>query len=66
MNVQVGDKKWKTVPEPMTGEEYLAKWKSEGGHDIVNTSRRAPARDQKMPEVWEAPPQKSDKRFWQK
>ncbi|KAK7179785.1 hypothetical protein DPSP01_003259 [Paraphaeosphaeria sporulosa] len=65
-NVQVGRRKWATVPEPMTGEEYLERWKAEGGHDVVDAPRRSKAQEQQMPEVWEAPPQKSDKKFWQK
>jgi large subunit ribosomal protein L41 len=65
-NVQAGERKWETVPDAMTGKAYLARWKAEGGHDVVNARRRTPSQQQKMPEVWEEPPKKSDKKFWQK
>ena len=51
----------------MTGEAYLERWKAEGGHDVVDAPSRNSAKEKKsMPEVWEAPPQKSTKKFWQK
>ena len=58
---------WTTAPKAMTGEAYLERWKAEGGHDVVDAPSRNSAKEKKsMPEVWEAPPQKSNKKFWQK
>ncbi|KAL1600407.1 60S ribosomal protein L27, mitochondrial [Paraconiothyrium brasiliense] len=65
-NLQLGEKKWETVPEAMTGEAYLMRWKAEGGHDVVDAPYSDPSQEQKMPEVWEEPPKKSEKKFWQK
>lgn len=50
----------------MTGAAYLERWKAEGGHDVVDAPLRKSAKEQNMPEVWEAPPEESKKKFWQK
>lgn len=53
------------MPKAMSGEEYLERWKAEGGHDVVDVPYSS-MKEQTMPEVWEAEPKKSDKKFWQK
>ncbi|KAJ4295158.1 hypothetical protein N0V90_007168 [Kalmusia sp. IMI 367209] len=55
MFIQEGEKKWATVPKEMTGEEYLARWKAEGGHDTVDVPVESVQAQGKMPEVWEGP-----------
>lgn len=40
--------KWEVPKKTITGEEYLAQWKREGGHDLVDTF-------QNKPDVWEEP-----------
>ena len=67
-NMQTSLEAWEPVPEPMTGEAYLQRWKAEGGHDVVDVpAYHNPTQKQtNMPEVWEQPAKKSDKTIWQK
>jgi len=48
-------------PKRTTGEEYLAMWKTEGGHDDVAVPLEEMEAGQKnnMPEVWEEPATKT-------
>jgi large subunit ribosomal protein L41 len=56
-----GKRVWKVPPKRKTGEEYLAMWKSEGGHDDVAVPQEEVEAVQRknMPEVWEEPAAKA-------
>lgn len=57
--IETDESKWAAPAKRITGEEYLQRWKSDGGHDVVDVPMEAGEQSgRNMPEVWEEPVKK--------
>lgn len=60
-NIDVDGSRWHVPSKAITGAEYLAQWKNDGGHDQVDVpmNKYKAAESTNMPEVYEEPAKKS-------